>query len=167
MIRTRTAGTKSILVGLVIAAIAAGSAAAVAPISVVPLQARLAPVAGTTSAPGRFSGVLARSAVPVQGTQGAPAPRNPTRWRLSWKASLPQLGNPAAMTLQVAARGGAATVAKVLCSSCSASAKGAMTLTNNQATSILNGDAVVMVRAPSATLRGVVRIKHSSGMPPG
>jgi len=162
VIRTRTAGAKGILVGLAVAAFAAGGAMAAMPIAVAPVQARLTPVGDATSKAGHFSGVLVRGAAPMQSTPVTPAPRNPTRWRLSWKVSLPQLGRPAAVTLQVAARGSASAVVRVLCSTCSASAKGALTLTNSQATRVLSGDAVVMVRAPGPTLRGVVRVKGSS-----
>ena len=61
MIRTRRAGKRALVVGLVVAAIACGSAsAATIPGFWLDLHARLVPVAGT-SASGKFTGTLLMS----------------------------------------------------------------------------------------------------------
>jgi hypothetical protein len=142
------------------AAIAAGSAAAAAPIFAIPVQARLAPVAGT-GAVGHFSGVLARSTVDAQPARTPALPRKGISWRLRWNVSLPHFSRPAAVTLGIASAGSAAAVVRVLSARCSGSARGTMTLTGSQAARVARGDAVVTVRAPSATLRGVVRAQRS------
>jgi hypothetical protein len=158
--RTRTAGTRALVVAVTAAAIAAGSAAASAPILAIPVQARLAPVAGASST-GHFSGVLARTATDAQPAQTPALPRKGIRWRLRWSVSLPHFGGPAEVTLRIASAGSAAAVVRVLSARCSGSARGTMTLTGSQAARVARGDAVVMVRAPSATLRGVVRAQRS------
>jgi hypothetical protein len=89
-------------------------------------------------------------------------PINGFSWRLSWSVDLPQLGRPASVTLQVKARSGAVAVVRVLAARCTGSAKGTMKLTGSQAALVVRGDAVVMVRAPSATLRGTVRVQRPS-----
>ena len=160
MIRTRTAGTRAFLIGLAIAAIAAGAAAAAVPMAL-PVHARLAPVAGTKAA-GQFSGVLASNGGLQHAVQGSSLPINGTSWRLGWSVSLPPLGRPAAVTLRIGARGSAAAVTRVLSARCTASAKGSLKLTGSQAARIAQGDAVVMVRASSATLRGTVRVQRPS-----
>jgi hypothetical protein len=160
VVRTRTAGMRAFLVGLAAAAVAAGSAAAAVPM-VFPVHARLAPVAGT-KAPGQFNGVLAQSGSIPQPVQRSAMPINGVSWRLSWKVSLPPLGRPAAVTLRIGARGGAAAVMRVLSAHCTVSAKGTIKLTGSQATRVARGDAVVMVRTPSATLRGTIRLQRPS-----
>jgi hypothetical protein len=92
------------------------------------------------------------SAVPINGVS----------WRLSWKVSLPPLGRPASVTLRISARSGAAAAVRVLSARCTGSAKGTMKLTGSQAARVARGDAVVLVRTPSATLRGTVRVQRSS-----
>jgi hypothetical protein len=147
------------------AAIAAGGAAAAAPIFAIPVQARLAPVAGTSAA-GHFSGVLARSTADAQPAQTPALPRKGISWRLQWKVSLPHFSRPAAVTLRIASAGSAAAVVRVLSARCSGSARGTMTLTGSQAARVARGDAVVTVRAHSATLRGVVRAQRSPSPSP-
>lgn len=158
---THRAGARVLVAGLAAAAVVAGGAAGAVPMFVLQVQARLAPVAGATSA-GRFSGVL------VKNTEGASAPTpampsNGSHWRLRWKASLPPLGSPAAVALRVAAHGGAPAVVRILSARCSTSARGTVTLTGSEAARIAGGDAVVTVRAGSARLRGAVKVQHTSG----
>lgn len=143
MIRTRRTRARVILVALAVAAIACGSAAAVLPSSWVQVRAHLAPVAGT-NADGRFSGLLLRG--------GAAS-----RWQLAWKLSLPSLGGPMTASLRVGSAQGAAPSTRTLCRQCARGAKGAMTLTANQALRITRDDAVVVVRTPTAMLRGPVK----------
>jgi hypothetical protein len=154
-------GTKAFLVGLAAAAIAAGTASAAVPM-VFPVHARLAPVAGTKTA-GQFDGVLARSgSIPGQAQRRSALPINGVSWRLGWNVSLPPLGSPASVTLRIGSAGGAAAVVRVLSARCTGSAKGTMKLTGSQAARVARGDAVVMVRTPSATLRGTVRVQRPS-----
>lgn len=155
MIRTRGA----LVAGLAVAAIAAGGAAAANPIIVIPVQARLAPVAGARSA-GHFSGTLTSRTNEMK-TQ--PMPSNGNRWRLIWKVSFPSLGRPATLTLRIAAHDGAPALTRVLSARCSTSARGTVTLSGTVAGRIARGDAVVTVRAGSARLRGAVKVHHKSG----
>jgi hypothetical protein len=127
------------------------------PIFAIPVQARLAPASGT-GATGNFSGALV-SDVSEQPVQMPALPRNGIRWRLRWKVTLPPLGTPASVTLRIRAAGGAAAVVRVLSARCTGSAKGTMRLTRRQAARIASGDADVLVHAPTATLRGVVRVQ--------
>jgi hypothetical protein len=160
VIRARRAGTRVLVAGLAVAAVAAGGAAAAVPMFVFPVQARLAPISGAKSA-GHFSGTLARpDEQPVQ-TQALPS--NGNSWRLRWKVSFPSLGRPAAVTLRVASRNGAPAVVRVLSARCSTSARGMVTLTGSQASRIVRGDAVVTVRAGSAKLRGAVKMHGATG----
>ena len=162
MIRTRTAGTRAFLVGVVAAAIAAGTAAGAVPLTAIPVQARLAPVAGTTAS-GQFSGTLARVLADAQPTQTSALPRKGIRWRLRWSVSLPQLPRPATVTLRISSAGSAAGMVRVLSERCVSSARGTLTLTGSQALRVARGDAVVTVRAGTAILRGTVREKRFSG----
>lgn len=160
MIRTPRAGTRVFVAALVGAAVAAGGAAAALPVLVFSVQARLAPVAGASSA-GHFSGTLSMNT--DEASVPTPIlPSNGDRWRLRWKATLPSLGSPAAVTLRVAAHDGAPAVVRVLSARCSNSARGTVTLTGGQAVRVARGDAVVTVRARSARLRGAVKI-HTTG----
>ena len=151
MNRARAAGTRVLLLGLVAAAVAAGNAAAAMSTPKLRLEARLAPVSGSTAV-GRFSGLLAR-------TGDGSLPRTGQRWQLAWNISLPALRGSATATLRINAGGGAAAVARPLCTSCGTTAKGTVTLTPNQVFRIARSGAVVIVRAPSARWRGTVRIK--------
>ena len=161
MIGTRRAGRRVFVAGLAVAAVMAAGASAALPILVIPVQARLAPVAGASSA-GRFSGVLSRdTGEPPADTQALPPSGN--RWRFRWKVSLPSLGSPAAVTLRFTARGGSPAVVRVLSARCSGSARGTLTLSGRQAGRIARGDAVVTVRAGSARLRGAVKVPGRSG----
>jgi hypothetical protein len=137
---------------VVVATVAAGGAAAA--VFVIPVQARLAPVAGTSSA-GHFSGVLSQGAGehPVQAQA---FPRVGSHWWLRWKVSFPSLGHPARVILRVVPRDGAPAIVHVLSARCSSSASGTLTLSGSQAGRIARGDAVVTVRAGSARLRGAV-----------
>jgi hypothetical protein len=157
---TRKAGTRVLVAGLAVAAFAAGRAAAA--VFVIPVQARLAPVAGAANSAGRFSGTLYQlpEEHPVR-VQALPQPG--AHWQLRWKVSVPSLGRAATVTLRVSQRKGAPAVVHVLSSRCSTSAKGTLNLSGTQAGRIARGDAVVTVRARSARLRGTVRIQHSSG----
>jgi hypothetical protein len=146
MTGTRTAGTRVLLLGLVVAAIAVGTAAAVISTVGLRVQARLTPVAGGSAA-GRFDGLLSRSG---EGTPPPAVPRAGAHWHLAWSMGLPALRGPAAATLQTGAG------IHVLCTHCGRSARGTLVLTNGQAMRIADSDAVVVVRA--ARLRGVVRV---------
>jgi hypothetical protein len=151
---------RALPVGLA-AAVVCGSAAAAAPTYAIRVHARLAPVTGTTAA-GRFSGLLAKSALPPQGTATV-VPRVGQGWRLSWKLSLPSLRGPVTASLRISGKNGAPPVARVLCRGCSTTANGRMPLTASQALRVAGSDAVIVVRARSATLRG--RVKASTHIP--
>jgi hypothetical protein len=140
------------IAGLAVAAVAAGGAAAA--VFVIPVQARLAPVAGTSSA-GHFSGVLSQGA-DEHPVQAQAFPRVRSHWWLRWKVSFATLGRPARVTLRVVPRNGAPAIVHVLSARCSGSAGGTLTLSGSQAGRIARGDAVVTVRAGSARLRGAV-----------
>ena len=161
MIGTRRAGTRVLVAGLAVAAVTAGGAAAAMPILVIPVQARLAPVAGASSA-GHFSGTLISRTADEHPVQGSALPSSGTHWQFRWKVSLPSLGRPAAVTLRYVARGGSPAVVRVLSARCSSSARGVLSLSGRQAGRIARGDAVVTVRAGSARLRGTVKV-HESG----
>jgi hypothetical protein len=155
MIRTRLAGTRLLLVGLAAAAVAAGSAAASVPVLTVSVHARLAPVTGAKAA-GRFSGLLVKHGEPPA-AEPSPTPRAGSGWRLSWKVSLPTLSGQTSVSLQVPARNGAPRFVHVLCTGCTSTAKGTLALTNSQAIRVAQSHASVMVRTPSAMLRGTVK----------
>lgn len=162
MIGTRKAGRRVLVAGLAGAAVTAGGAAAAMPILVIPVQARLSPVAAASSA-GRFSGTLISRNADARPVQRSALPSNGNGWLLKWKVSLPPLGRPAAVTLRYIARDGSPTVVRVLSARCSTSARGMLTLSGRQAGRIARGDAVVTVRAGSARLRGAVKIHGASG----
>jgi hypothetical protein len=126
-----------------------------------PVHARLAPVAGTNAA-GQFNGALATGGSIPGPVQRSAMPINGMSWRLGWTVRLPPLGRPASVTLRIGARGGAAAVTRVLSARCTVSAKGTIKLTASQAARVARGEAVVMARTRSATLRGVVRIQRPS-----
>jgi hypothetical protein len=150
------AGTRLLVAGLAVAAVAAGSAAAAMPSYFLQVHARLAPVAGTTAS-GRFNGVLVLSGGEARPQARSTAPRAGSHWRLSWRLSLPAFGGPATATLRIHAKKGAASVERVLCTRCAEKAKGTIALKGSQAIRIANGGAVVVVRTPSAGLRGAVK----------
>jgi hypothetical protein len=155
-------GRSVFLAGLAVAAVAAGGATAAIPILVIPLQARLAPVAGASSA-GRFSGTLFNRNAGAHLVEPSALPSNGNGWQLGWKVSLPPLGRPATVTLRFVARDGSPGVVRVLSPGCSTSARGTLTLSARQAGRIARGDAVVTVRAGSARLRGAVKVRGKSG----
>jgi hypothetical protein len=128
---------------LAVAAIACGSAAAILPTRWVQVRANLAPVSGA-SAGGQFSGLLVKGGVP-------------SRWQLTWKLSLPSLRGPMSASLRVGAAQNLAPATRMLCKQCARGAKGATTLTANQALRVTRDDAVIVVQTPSATLRGPVK----------
>jgi hypothetical protein len=163
---TKTAGTRTLLIGLAAAAVVCGSAAAAVPTFVLRVHARLGPVAGTTAA-GRFSGVLARNG-PVVPRRATAVPRLGSRWSLTWKLSVPSLGGSPTASLRIRAWKGAAPVTRVLCTQCGTTANGTMTLTTSQALRIAGSKAVVVVRTGSATLRGPLKVSmHVMGATPG
>lgn len=145
--------------GLAVAAVTAGGAAAA--ILVIPVQARLAPVAGASSA-GRFTATLISRTV-EQPVHASALPSSGDRWQFRWKVSLPSLGRSATVTLRYVARDGEPEVTRVLSARCSNSARGTLTLSGRQAGRIARGDAVVTVRAGSARLRGAVKVQRNSG----
>jgi len=158
MIRTRRAGKRALVVGLVVAAIACGSAsAATIPGFWLDLHARLVPVAGT-SASGKFTGTLLMS---VGGTNPV-EPSDPippvNRAVLTWKLRLPALQGSMSASLRLRATKSAAPVAIMLCQHCSTTASGRVTLTKSQALRVARADAVVVVTTASATLRGRVKV---------
>ena len=162
MIRTRAAGMGALVVALAVAAVAAGSAAAAMQTPNLRVHARLAPVGGTTPS-GRFDGLLARGI--ASGSQPMAVPRARLRWQLAWNASLPAFRGPATVSLRINAGGGAARVVRVLCTNCGSSAAGAVTLTASEVFRIARWGGVVTVRAPSARLRGRLRVLY--GVKPG
>jgi hypothetical protein len=161
VIRTRLAGTRLLLVGLAVAAVVAGSAAAAMPVLRVSVHARLAPVAGTNEA-GRFNGMLVKNIGVLP-----PSPSPQLRWHLSWKVRLPALRTPATASLQIPARNGAAGYSHVLCNGCRSTASGTLALTNNQAGRLIQSQATVVVLAPSQTLRGAVKAQAILPKPVG
>lgn len=128
---------------LAAAAVACGSAAAVIPSSWAQLRATLAPASGANAA-GRFSGLLVNGGVP-------------SRWQLTWRLSLPPLRGPMTASLRLSAARGSAPATRTLCRQCARGAKGTMTLTADQALRVTGDDAVIVVRTPSAALRGPVK----------
>lgn len=148
MISTRMAGTRLLLVGLVAAAIAAGSAAGAVPVIKFSVHARLAPATGTKT--GRFSGLLVKSASMRQTAR-------PSQWQLSWKVLLPALRSPAKASLRIPARNGAPLYVHVLCTGCTSTVSGKLALTNSQALRLAQSHATVVVLAPPMTLRGAVK----------
>jgi hypothetical protein len=157
VIRTRLAGTSLVFVGLAVAAVVTGSAAAALPVLAVSLHARLAPVTGVSNA-GQFSGVLVRPGQPM-GAEPSPTPRSGTTWRLGWKVSLPTLSGETTVSLQVPARNGAHRFVHVLCTGCTSAAHGAITLTSSQALRVAESRATVVARSSSAMLRGLVKAR--------
>lgn len=155
MIRTRKA--EALAVGLVVAAIAVGSAAAATPGFWLRLHARLAPVAGTTAV-GRFDGTLVMSVGQRMTEASSALPQAGSNWRLTWRLSLPPLAGPVDVSLRVGALKGASPVARLLCTRCSRDANGAITLTASQALRVSASHAVVVVRTSSASLRGPVKV---------
>jgi hypothetical protein len=156
VIRTRKAGTRALVIGSAVAAVACGSAAAAMPSFALHVHARLAPTAGTSAA-GSFDGVLASDSIGKVPFAQAAFPRQ-TAWRLGWRLSLPPLRGPITASLRIAAVKGAAPVARVLCTPCALEAKGTMTLTASQGLRVAGSHAVVVVHAPAATLRGPVKV---------
>ena len=153
MNRTRSARTRVLLAGLALAAIACGSAAAAMPRLSFRLHARLAPVAGT-AANGDFNGTLATS---VGGTRlTGVVPRRGYHWRLAWQLRVPALRGPAVASVRIRATKSAPAVTRVLCTRCSSTAAGTLAVKGSQAIRIAKGDAVIVVRMPSARLRGAV-----------
>jgi hypothetical protein len=142
------AGTRMLVVGLVVAGSACGAAAAALPRFGLTVHAHLAPVDGT-KASGNFSGTLlsAFGAMPSD-----------SQWRLTWRLSLPTLHGGMTAALRVDAAGGAAQTTRTLCTQCSTTASGVLELTRSQQLRILKGESVVVVRTPSATLRGPVDV---------
>jgi hypothetical protein len=158
MIRTRRAGKRALVVALMVAAVACGGvAAAVFPGFWLDLRARLAPVVGTTAS-GKFTGTLLMS---VGGTNPV-EPSDPippvNRAVLTWKLRLPALQGSMSASLRLRATNSAAPVAVMLCSHCSTTASGRITLTKSQALRVAKADAVVVVTTASATLRGRVKV---------
>jgi len=153
--RTRKAGTRALVVGLSVAAVACGSAAAATPSVWLRVGAHLAPVAGT-KADGRFNGLLVRNGGTAQ-SRGA-QPRNGSSWQLTWRLALPALEGPMTASIRMPAQKDAAPVARMLCTRCTATAHGVITLTGSQAMRIAGSHAVVVVQASSATLRGAVTV---------
>jgi hypothetical protein len=158
VIRRRTAQMRALVAGLAVVALTAGGAAAATPAFSLRLHARLAPVAGTTAA-GRFDGglVMTGGALPYA---KAVVPRVGNHWRLTWRLNLPALNGPISASLQLRTANGAASSARMLCTQCTRSANGTLTLTGSQALRILRADAVVVVRTQSSTLRGTVKVVH-------
>jgi hypothetical protein len=159
VIRSRRAGKRTIALvsGLVVAAIACGSAAAVLPVHWLAVQARLAPVAGTREA-GRFSGVLLMNSGPPPQREQSGAQPVGSFWRLTWQLRLPALNGSRSATLRLPAERGVPAAAHVLCTQCSTRAKGTIALTGSEAVRVADADAVVVVWTRSARLRGAVHI---------
>ena len=155
MIRRRR-GTRTFVVGLVVAAITAGGTAAATSTFWWNLRARLAPVAGTKEA-GQFQGVLVKASggiTPYAGTSVPPG----SQWGLTRRLTLPALEGPITASLRIGSARSSTSVTRVLCTRCSTSAAGTMTLTARQARRLSKGDAVVVVRTRSARLRGPVKV---------
>jgi hypothetical protein len=152
--RTKTAGTRMLLVGLVAAAIATATAAAAMPVFLLHVRAQLAPVGGT-SARGQFSGVLFNAGVEPRLQPNSTLPPPLIRWRLTWKLSLPSLRRPATATLRF---GTGSAAARVLCKQCARHAEGGVMLTAAQERGMTGSHAVVVVRTRSARLRGAIKV---------
>jgi hypothetical protein len=165
MIRTRLAGTRFLLVGLAAAAVVTASAAASVPVLTVSVHARLVPVTGAKAA-GRFSGLLVKHGQPM-GAEPSPTPRIGNKWRLSWKVSLPTLSGQTTVSLQVPARNGEPRFVHVLCTGCTSATKGTLALTNSQAIRVAQSHASVVVRTPSAMLRGTIKAQAIAPKPQG
>ncbi|HEX4323859.1 MAG TPA: hypothetical protein VHZ77_04420 [Gaiellaceae bacterium] len=163
MIRRRRAGTGTLVVGLVAAAIAAGSAVA-GTSTWMDVHARLKPVAGTKDA-GRFDGVVSwKGGRVITPDSNVPVPSG-SRWQLVWSLSLPKLDGPVTASVRIGRQRSSVHATRVLCTRCSAKANGTMTLTANQARRIAKEDAVVVVRTRSARLRGSVRVSVHTPVP--
>jgi hypothetical protein len=150
----RRRGARTFVVGLVVAAITAGGTAAATSTFWWNLRARLAPVAGTKEA-GQFQGVLVKMGGGVTPDTSVPAG---SKWGLTWKLTLPALDGPMTASLRIGSERSSTSVTRVLCTRCSTSAAGTMTLTARQARRLSKGDAVVVVRTRSARLRGPVKV---------
>jgi hypothetical protein len=152
----RRRGARTLVVGLVVAAITAGGTAAATSTFWWNLRARLAPAAGTKEA-GQFQGALVKlggGVTPDAITSAAAG----SRWGLTWKLTLPALDGPVRATLRIGSEPGSTSVTRVLCTRCSTTASGTMTLTARQARRLSKADAVVVVRSRSARLRGSVKV---------
>jgi hypothetical protein len=160
LLRTRLAGTRVLFAGLA-AAVAAGGAAAAAPMPTLTVHARLVPVPGTRTA-GSFTGLLVKSAASAR-------PRSPSSppWRLLWKLRLPELGSPGRASLRIPALDGQQRSARVLCRGCTSTASGRLALTDGQALRIAQSRATVVVRMPTALLRGVLKAQAKLPRPTG
>ena len=160
MIRTRRAATGALVVGLAVAAIASGMAAAATPTFWLNVHARLAPVAGTKASAGRFSGVLVKNGrvhiTPAGTGKVRIAPRS--RWQLTWTLSLPPLDGTMTALLRIGSARSPVRIRRGLCAGCATEARGTMTLSARQVARITKADAVVVVRTRSATLRGPVKV---------
>jgi hypothetical protein len=156
VITTLWAGKRALVVGLAAGMVAAGSAAAAVPMLSLHVHARLAPVAGTKAA-GRFDGGLVMTGGSKLPLANGAVPSDGGEWRLMWTLKLPALHRPMTASLRIRAENGAAPVTRVLCKQCATRAQGAITVTRSQAFRIAGAHAVVVVRAPSAKLRGTVR----------
>jgi len=149
-----------LVVALFAAAIAcAGATAAAAAIYSVNVHARLAPVAGTTAA-GQFGGTL--TVVFSGPNRFEPSDNFPPSGysTLRWQLSLPALHGPISALLRLHATKSAAPVARMLCGRCLMAANGTLKLTVDQGLRIATSGsgAVIVVRTPSATLRGPVKV---------
>lgn len=156
MIRMRRSGTRAFVVGVAVAAVACGSAAAAMPGFSLRVRAHLAPAAGTTAG-GEFRGALAENGGGASRYAPSAIPWTGSHWRLSWQLRLPALGRRMSATLRIGAEKGAAPVARVLCTQCATDANGTIGLTASDALRIAGSRAFVVVSTPSAKLRGRVR----------
>jgi len=156
--RIRKARKRILVVGLLVAAIACGSATAatIAAYSV-NVHARLAPVAGTTAA-GRFSGTLVVSLGGPNQFEPSDNLRQPAQSMLFWNLRLPALHGPMSASLRLRATNGAAPVSDLLCSHCSTAANGSLKLTAEQGLRIAESGGTIVVRTPSAMLRGHITV---------
>jgi hypothetical protein len=150
-----------VLVGLVAAAVMAGSAAASMPVPSVFVHARLVPITGASSS-GRFSGLLAKAR-----TLRAASSAGSAQWHLSWRVGLPALRSPARALLRLPARNGAAPAVLMLCNPCTSTTTGALVLDSSQAIRLAQSQATVVVLAPSTTLRGAVKAQAILPKPQG
>ena len=115
------------------------------------VHANLAPAPGTTAV-GKFDGLLSRAGTdPVQ-------PRIGSRWVLTWKLSLPAMTGAAAATLHVRGTGGAAPVARALCTHCTSSTGGTVVLTPGEVLRLAKGSGTVTVRTGTAMLSGPLKV---------
>jgi hypothetical protein len=157
VIRTHGAGKRALVIGLLVAAVACGSAAAATiPPFWLNLHARLAPVAGTT-ATGRFTGTLH-----VTGRDPTPEPSDNLpplgQSLLTWHLKPPALHGSMSASLRLRTTNSAPPLTRMLCMRCSTTASGKMTLTTAQGLRIAQSGAVVVVRTHTATLRGPVKV---------